>query len=64
MGELTINLEKNDYNTYYIEEIEAPEGYILLDEKIVINLDGETKDIEIRIVNIQKTEITGKKKSG
>ena len=48
-----IFLEDQDVNAYVIEEIEAPEGYILNSEPITVQLNpGERK--EIRITNEAK----------
>lgn len=47
---------------YYLEEVEAPDGYILLDEKMEINFDDAKNNvIELPIVNIEKTEVSGEK---
>lgn len=60
LGQIVLQLEKNEYNKYYIQEIEAPEGYLLSEEKIEIVL-GEDKEIETRIKNIEKTEVSVEK---
>lgn len=49
---------------YFLKEIKAPEGYIVLDKEIeiILNAEGDSKTIELPIVNIEKTSISGTKK--
>ena len=58
-GEITITLEENTFNTYYIEEVKAPAGYVMDPERIEIT-NGDSS--EIRVANSKiKTDITGTK---
>ena len=58
-GEITITLEENAYNTYYLEEVKAPTGYVMDPERIEITKSDSS---EIRVENSKiKIDITGSK---
>jgi len=45
--------------TYYVKEIEAPEGYNLTDEKFeVVILPGKNTEVEIEVLNYEKSKMT------
>src|SRR5699024_8721122 len=48
------------FRTYYLKEIEAPEGYVLLDEVIEIELDKDNKEISKEEENTRVSKKTDK----
>ena len=50
-------LDKLDPGTYYVEELEAPSGYVPLKEKQSFNVDENSSGIQVTIENV-KTEMS------
>ena len=44
-------LEKLDSGTYYVEELEAPDGYIPSSEKTTFTINDDTNNVQIKIEN-------------
>src|SRR5699024_5764684 len=49
------------FRTYYLKEVEAPEGYVLSNEEIKIEVNKENKKIELPVENIAELEISAEK---
>src|SRR5699024_10351286 len=49
------------FRTYYLKEVEAPEGYVLSNEEIKIEVNKENKEIELPVENIAELEISAEK---
>lgn len=37
------------YGTYFIKEIKAPDGYVMIEDKIEVNIDNVSKILEIKM---------------
>lgn len=46
---------------YYVEEIEAPKGYSIINNEPIEVEFKDSKQVELKIVNSEKTQVTGKK---
>src|SRR5699024_6007554 len=49
------------FRTYYLKEVEAPEGYLLSNKEIKIEVNKENKKIEYPVKNIAELENSEKK---
>src|SRR5699024_2807606 len=49
------------FRTYYLKELKAPEGYVLSNKEIKIEVNKENKEIELPVKNIAELEISAEK---